>query len=287
MPVRIAINRMSLDAKLGEGDPRWKQFTGGFINQSLDVLEIANAIYTGHAYCPWQLTQWRASDNFHSAQHIAVDLDTRDARSSFDHLLTLDLVRMYAGLIHTTPSHTQDAPKARILFFLDAPIHDAEGYRQAVIFWLSLFDGADPVCKDPSRFFYGAKDCDIWFSENALPLRHLRRYFREWRQEKAAQGADRSNIIRLNEYRKPQDQDAAHALDILTLRVRQAREGTRNTTLVAQAFLAGKDVRAGRYSRLEAEAALLDAARAIGLDDKEAKRAIKNGLRGGEQAATG
>lgn len=284
MPVRIAINRMSLDAKLGEGDPRWKQFTGGFVNRELEVLDIANEIYTGHAYCPWQQTAWRASNNFDCAQHIAVDLDTRDARSSFDHLLTLDLVRMYAGLIHTTPSHTQDAPKARILFFLDAPIHDAEGYRQAVIFWLSLFDGADPVCKDPSRFFYGAKDCDIWFSENALPVSHMRRYYRAYGR---TQPADRSNVIRLDEYRKPPaESDAARALDLLTERVRGAREGSRNNTLNAQAFLAGKDVRAGRYSRAEAESALLAAARTTGLDDDESLRTIRNGLRGGERAAT-
>lgn len=284
MRFRIAINRMALDNKLAEGDPRWKQFTGGFVNQELETIEIANAIYTGHAYCPWQLSQWRASDNFDCAQHIAVDLDTGDARSSFNHLLTLDLVQMYAGLMHTTPSHTQDHPRARVLFFLDQPIPDPEGYRQAVVFWLSLFDGADPVCKDPSRFFYGAKSCEIWFSDNVLPIAHLRHYYREWKQH---QPQDHTKIIRLDEYRKPPaDVDAARALDLLAERVRGAREGSRNNTLNAQAFLAGKDVRRALYSRQEAEAALLAAARAIGLDDDEAIRTIRNGLRGGERAAT-
>lgn len=282
MTIRIAINRMALDAKLGDGDPRWKLFTGGFVNQEMEVLDIANAIYTGHAYCPWQRTQWRASDNFHSAQHIAVDLDTGDARSSFDHLLTLDLVRMYAGLIHTTPSHRPDAPRARVLFFLDQPITDPEAYRQATIFWLGLFNGADPVCKDPSRFFYGAQGCDIWFSENVLPVAHMRRYFQVCGQ---AQPVDRSNVIRLDEYRKATTADA-QPLDILADRVRQAREGSRNNILNAQAFLAGKDVRAGRYSRLDAETALLAAARAIGLDDKEALHTIRSGLNGGLKAVS-
>ena len=286
MKYRIAINRMALDAKLETGDPRWKQFTGGFVNQELAVIEIANAIYTGHAYCPWQQSQWRASDNFDCAQHIAVDLDTGDERSSFDYLLRLDLVQMYAGLIHTTPSHTPDRPRARVLFFLDRPICDPEAYRQATIFWLSLFEGADPVCKDPSRFFYGATGCDIWFSDNVLPVAHMRRYFREWKQAQP-QATPHDNIIRLDEYRKPPaEPDAAHALDVLADRVRAAREGTRNVTLNAQAFLAGKDVRRALYSRQEAEAALLAAARAIGLDDDEAIRTIRNGLRGGERAAT-
>src|SRR5690606_31613764 len=100
-----------------------------------------------------------------------------------------------------------------------------------------LFDGVDAVCKDPSRFFYGAKNCDIWLSENVLPVAHLRRYYREWKQ---AQPQDRSKIIRLEEYRPPAESDAARALDLLTERVRGAREGSRNNTLNAQAFLAGK-----------------------------------------------
>lgn len=286
MTIRIAVNRMALDGKLEIHDPRWKQFTGGFVNQELEVIDLANAVYTGHAYCPWQQTQWRASDNFHSAQHIAVDLDTGDHRSSFDYLLALDLVRMYAGLMHTTPSHRPDAPRARVLFFLDEPLTDPSAYQQATIFWLSLFDGADAVCKDPSRFFYGAKNCDIWFSENVLPVSHMRRYYREWKQ---AQPVPRENIIRLDEYRPPAQTaqtDGERALDILAQRVATAPEGARNNTLVAQAFLAGKDIRTGRYTRSEAEGRLLDAARRCGLDDNEARRAIRNGLNGAQKVAT-
>lgn len=283
---RIAINRMALDGKLADGDPRWKQFTGSFDNQQLEVVEIANAIYTGHAYCPWQQTQWRASDNFHSAQHIAVDLDTDDTRSSFDTLLHHDLVKMYAGLMHTTPSHTPDTPRARVLFFLDQPITNPEGYRQAVIFLMSQFDGADAACKDPSRFYYGARGCEIWLGDNVLPVAHLRHYFREWKRSQP-QTQNREKIIRLEEYRRPPEtSDAAHALEILANRVRQSREGQRNNTLNAQAFLAGKDVKRNLYSSHEAEDMLLAAARAVGLDDDEALRTIRNGLRGGERTAT-
>ncbi len=275
---------MSVDGKLTVNDSRWAQLSDSFVNQELETIEIANAIYTGHCYCAW-VNGRRKSENFIKSGFIAVDLDTGDARSSFDHLLTLDLVRMYAGLIHTTPSHTPDRPRARVLFFLDRPITDPEAYRQATIFWLSLFDGADPVCKDPSRFFYGAKNCEIWFSENVLPVSHMRRYFKAYGR---THPVDRPNVIRLDEYRKPPaDAGSARALDTLADRVRQAREGSRNTTLNAQAFLAGKDVQAGRYSRLDAEGALLAAARAVGLDDKEAERTIRNGLNGGEKAATG
>src|SRR5690606_520539 len=142
-----------------QGDPRWDAFNNGFVNQELEPVDIANQIYTGHAYTTW-MNGKRKLENFLCAQHIAVDMDTGDERSSFDYLLHHDLVRMYASLMHTTPSQTTDAPRARVIFLLDTPITDAQGYQRAAKFLIAQF-GADPACSDASRFFYGCKDCDL------------------------------------------------------------------------------------------------------------------------------
>lgn len=177
---RIAINKMAT-GKLPQGDPRWDAFNNSFVNRELEPVEIANEIYTGHAYTTW-MTGKRKLEHFICAQHIAVDMDTGDVRSSFDALMQHDLVRMYAGLMHTTPSHTNEAPRARVIFLLDAPIADALGYQQAAKFLIAQF-GADPACSDASRFFYGCKDCDMRLLENVLPLTHLRRFYRKFAQQ--------------------------------------------------------------------------------------------------------
>lgn len=124
-------------------------------------------------------------DNFQLAQHIAVDMDTEDKRSSIDWLMKHEFVRAYASILYSTPSHTDEAPRSRIIFLLDRPITDGAGYKQAIEYIYSLFPGADPSCVDASRFLYGSKNCRIeWMAENELPLSHLRMLYLQSQQNK-------------------------------------------------------------------------------------------------------
>lgn len=203
MKYRISINRM-ITGKLPKGDPRWPSFTGSFANQELNLIEIANAIYTGHAYTTWQKNGYRSTENFICGQHIAIDMDTKDDRSSIAALSQHPFVRMYGALIHTSPSHTEAEPRARVIFFLDRAIESALGYTAAVSFMMAQFDDPDPVCKDPSRFFYGAQNCDIWFQEGELPIAHLRHYYKRWDRtppKSPAPAKDDGKIINLQQKR--------------------------------------------------------------------------------------
>lgn len=176
MEYKIAINREAT-GKLPP-NARWDVFNDSFVNQTMQSLDIANAIYTSHAYAAWHNGR-RKTENFQLAQHIAVDLDTEDERSSIDHLLTHEFVSVYAAILHSTPSHTEATPRTRVLFLLDQPIANADSYKTAIDFVYSLFPGADPSCVDASRFFYGSKDCRIEWFDNVLPLAHLRTFYRQ------------------------------------------------------------------------------------------------------------
>jgi len=197
---KIAINTMST-GKLPQGDPRWGTFNDLFENMELDITEIANYIYLGHAYAGW-CDGRRNLDNFILAQHIAVDLDSGDERSDIEALRENEFVRAYGGLIHTTPSHTATAPRCRIIFFLDRPITTATAMGAATTFLIDHF-GSDQSCKDASRFFYGSRDCAIALLMNELPVSHLRTYYQRWRK---TQPTPRSIPTR-NEtpYRAPRD----------------------------------------------------------------------------------
>lgn len=192
---KIAINAMAT-GKLPQGDPRWATFNDSFQNTELDVIDIANSIYTGHSYTTWHNGR-RKLDNFELAQHIAVDMDTGDERSAIKTLLQNPIVRMYAGIIHTTPSHTAEAPRSRVIFFLDETLYTAEAYKIAATFLVSLFPGADTACTDASRFFYGAKNADIWWDYNHLPMSHLRTWYARWKRINP-QPAQHSKVVKLD-----------------------------------------------------------------------------------------
>ena len=66
-------------------------------------------------------------------------------------------------------------------------------------------------------------------------------------------------------------------------RILSASEGSRNETLNRAAFALGQFVGADALDRTDAEARLLRAARAVGLDDREALKTINSGLNAGER----
>lgn len=179
MTVRMAFNSIALERKIPQGDTLWMTYNDSFVNLELEVVDIANLIYAGRGYTAWHKGRRRA-ENFQCTQFFALDMDTGDERSSFAHLERHPFVSVYGGMMHSTASHTEEHPRTRVLFFLDTFIDTSEAAIAISRFLVSQFDGADTACTDASRFYYGAKGCHIWFTENVLPVATLRYYYQRW-----------------------------------------------------------------------------------------------------------
>jgi hypothetical protein len=161
-----------LQSKLPPGDPYWITLNGSFKNTMLSQDMVASELYDGHAITTCCDPQWRKADNFQCGQHIGLDFDTEDKRSTIPALMKDSFVAKYASIIYTTPSHTPEKPRARVIFLLDAPIYQAKNYTLATSSLLWIFGTADRQCKDPVRFFYGGKPGEVemeWLG-NELPL---------------------------------------------------------------------------------------------------------------------
>jgi len=186
MEFRIGIHNVSFIEKPDRQDDfDWELFNTGFVNREVDIFEFFNYIYIGRSYCAW-MNGKRKVDNFQLAQHIAVDIDTGDKRGTIAELQKHPLVQGYGAIIHETPSHRPDAPRARVIFLLDEPITTADGYKAAIQVVTEMFDGADPACVDAARFFFGNGKLGfhehrdgIWMRPDAcLPVSELRRMAR-------------------------------------------------------------------------------------------------------------
>jgi len=199
---RIAFSRLALAGKLPQGDPRWAELNDSFVNQELDTIDIANAIYTGHAFAAWH-TGRRKHENFQLAQHIGVDMDAGGINTAMAHPLT----GMYASMVYSTPSSTPQAPRCRILFLLDSPITVPSRYTTAARFLTSMYQDADEACAEPSRFFYGSMNCELEYLGHELPLRDLRILYHQWTQGNPAQAQTQrmaqpgDGIVNLAEHR--------------------------------------------------------------------------------------
>lgn len=140
-------------AQLPADDTTWKRFNASFENLELDQVAIMDKIYTGHPFTTWHKNHWRNAANYIAGQHLAIDFDTEDERSTIPHLLKDTFVKKYGFLVYTTPSHKPEAPRARVVFLLNTPIQQAKNYAAAAAALLWLFGTADRQCKDAARFF--------------------------------------------------------------------------------------------------------------------------------------
>lgn len=191
-----------LRGKIPPGSPYWNEFNGDFTNQEVKLSELATNVYNGRPFTTWH-NGWRHSKNYILGQHLGVDFDTEDKRSSIPHLLKDPFIQKYASLLYTTPSHTIDAPRARVVFLIDTPIHQAKNYALAAASLLWLFSTADRQCKDAVRFFYGAgTGADMELLPGILPLEKLREVIGQYQRTGAKTKKKTSNY-------QPKDTDQA------------------------------------------------------------------------------
>jgi len=177
-----------LSGKIPYGSPFWPKFNASFNNLEMESVNIAARLYDGQPITTWHRDHWRKTENFLLGQHIGIDFDTKDYRSSLKYLLNDPFISKWAAIVYTTISHTPDKPRARVIFLLDAPIHQPSNYTAAVSAMLWLFGTADEACKDAVRFFYGGRpgSCEMEWLDNVMPLETVKDIIRRY-QGSAAQ----------------------------------------------------------------------------------------------------
>lgn len=180
MTYKVALSSMTLAGKIPPGDPLWHTFNGSFRNVELDTYQIGESVYEGRPLTTWHANGWRTTANYTLGQHLGLDMDTEDERSTLPALLANKFISRHAAIVHTTTSHTPEAPRARVLFLLDAPIMQATNYALAAAALLWLFGSADRACKDAVRFWYGAAGCDLEFVDHELPLATIKQIIRQY-----------------------------------------------------------------------------------------------------------
>lgn len=199
---KIAFSSMALSRKIPPEDAIWPSFNASFENMDLETLEIANLIYMGHPFTTWHKEHWRHGKNYQLGMHIGLDFDTEDKHSSLPYLAADKFIKQYASLIYTTPSHTPEAPRARVLFLLDTPIQQSPNYVLAVSSLLWLFGTGDRQCKDSVRFFYGSVNCELEFLDNTLPLSVVKQLITDYQKT----GLQVKRHHEKNGYNAPTDQ---------------------------------------------------------------------------------
>lgn len=170
--------------KIKPGDSQFWNFNMSFQTQRLTVEELGENVRRGYAWTAphakvqhtkpnGRLTTYRVKRNVTGVQLLALDSDTEDARSAFTWWLADPFTATHAAFLHTSASHTEDAPRCRIVFALDELLEPGEA-ELALAAFVWRYPHIDKSCVDASRLFYGAKGCAIAMLANRLPVDVLR-----------------------------------------------------------------------------------------------------------------
>jgi hypothetical protein len=209
---KVAVSEYKLNKKLLPGDPRWKDFNASFINRDIEMHELLDYVYFGQAITTHHKNKWRATQNYICGQHIGLDFDIGDERSSLQYLSKDKFVTKHGAFAHTTISHAPEYPRSRVIFLLDTPIYQATNYALAASALLWLFGTADRQCKDPVRFFYGSPECDFEYYSNILPLDTLKKLIKSYQET----GANEFRKMTRPDYLPPTSQtEVADALKLI------------------------------------------------------------------------
>jgi len=145
MKYLISINQIPIIEKPGSDFP-WKEYMARFVTEEVDAIELLNRIGKGFGFGPvFGGDGYPRKENFYCAQHVVVDMDTEDERSSLAVLERHPLVAAHGAIIYPTHSHTPERPRHRVVFLLNAPIYQVEHYRTICATVTAFFAGADPA----------------------------------------------------------------------------------------------------------------------------------------------
>lgn len=291
--VQVAVSNIALAQKPDKGNPVWKKLTSSYRNVDVPIIELANLIWTGHSFtCRLKPnangTIWREQAAFDGAQHLCLDFDTNDIRSSIEQLLKDPFIKRWAALLYSSFSSLplEGKYRTRVVFFFpdDELIRQAKNYVLAAKALLWMFGTADPQCSDPARPWLGTNRGEMYvntgddFEPRRLPLDHIR---------DLAQRYEETKRINLRTF-VPQPFNGKNddaTLNRLISRMASAGEGMRNGTLNECGFLLGIAIAEGRIDRTWGEQNLHRAALTTGLDDGEVRRTLTHALADGLEAS--
>lgn len=153
-----------------EGKSAFAKITTTFENVDISTEELGRLVNCGHAFCGQHKNKRKASANFTCAGFLAVDIDHG---LSLEQAQENEFVQRCAAILYTTPSHTPEHHRFRIVFELERDITDAEEMKNAYR-GISKKFGGDPSCTDACRMFYGSKDSNPILLGNKLPNNELK-----------------------------------------------------------------------------------------------------------------
>jgi len=173
-------------------------YKNGFEPIAGTIEELEQLIKAGICFSYQYVGGVRNTDNFLRADLLAVDMD--GGRTTSD-CLNDQIVKKYGSLFYTTPSHTPDHHKFRLVFILPRTITKADELKSAARA-LSRRLGGDMAATDAARIYFGSTDCQSQLLENAITNEYLDELIEDGKTSPVSDSINNVGIASSRSYQK-------------------------------------------------------------------------------------
>lgn len=142
--------------------------------------QLISHIQSGFAISAHYKDDYRQSGNFICSDFIAADMD---GTMDLDEALNTPFIQKFASFIYTTPSHTEDIHRFRVVFLLDDTITRANDWAHCLL-GLAIRLGSDKSVGDAARLFYGSTNSQLIDLGHSLPIDEVDELIKLGRDEK-------------------------------------------------------------------------------------------------------
>lgn len=140
------------------GHGQCRQSSDKLANLELDIDEFIGHVRKGHAFSAHFKDGYRKGEKFLCSDVVAADVD---GTMTLEDALEAPFVRDFAAFLYTTPSHTDDRHRFRIVFLLEETIGHSKDWKNCLL-GLAVRIGSDRSIKDAGRMFYGNRDAQVY-----------------------------------------------------------------------------------------------------------------------------
>ena len=133
-------------------------YSEGFMSSEVSASQFIELIKNGYAFTAQFRDNKRKTENFLQTNFIAVDIDNG---MTLDEALNNSFIKKNALFIYTTPSHSRELNRFRIVFQTPEIIIKSDKWKKALQ-GIGRKLGGDPAIKDGARLFYGFTDADVY-----------------------------------------------------------------------------------------------------------------------------
>lgn len=164
--LRFSVNPDLID-KFAPGNKQ--TFSTGFRSVEFSIEELSEVINMGMAISYQYTDEIRKAGNFQATDFLAVDVDSG---LTITEALAFPVVKDYCSLFYTTPSHTPDRPRFRLIFSLPRTITEV-GELVAAAKSLTKRLGGDIAATDGARIFYGSSQSSPAVYDKSISIEFL------------------------------------------------------------------------------------------------------------------